>query len=76
MEIDVCDALDKFSDVFDVEYYHKNFHEYVYMVWRHAKTSVFCRELFPIFKSRGLSFDVKCKCALLGLKGLIRKLSH
>ena len=75
LDLDCSGVLDEFSAVFDVEYYHRNFHEYLAEYYRGVlQKDNFAIELVPYLGKRNIPFITKVKAVKIILKKALRKM--
>ena len=68
------DALDDFATVYDVEYFHRNFHQYLAEYYRGClQKDFFITEMRPYFKRKAISVKDKTLAWVIVLKKFIRK---
>ena len=69
------DALDDFATVYDVEYFHRNFHQYLAEYYRRClQKDFFITEMRPYFKRKTISVKDKTLAWVIVLKKFIRKM--
>lgn len=75
LDLDACGALEKFSEVFDVDYYRSHFHEYLAEWYRGLlQHNPFAVELIPYLGKRKFPFKVRLRAGGIILWKIIRKL--
>lgn len=75
LDLDANGSLDKFSSVFDVAYYRKNFHEYLAELYRGwLQKNSFALELKPYFCSRSIPMSIRIKAWRIVFRKAIKKI--
>lgn len=75
LELDACNALESFSEVFDVEYYKSHFHEYLAELYRgYLQGNFFALELKPYFCNRHYPLKTKIAAWRIVLSKAIKKI--
>lgn len=75
LDLDCCGMLDGFSEVFDVAYYRRNFHEYLAEYYRGLiQGDNFALELVPYMKNRDIALGVRLKAIRILAKKALMKL--
>lgn len=68
------DALDDFAKVYDVDYFHRNFHQYLAEYYRGClQKDFFITEMRPYFQRKKISLRDKVRAWIIVLKKFVRK---
>ena len=68
------DALDEFAKVYDVNYFHRNFHQYLAEYYRgFLQKDFFITEMRPYFQRKKISLRDKVRAWIIVLKKFVRK---
>ena len=74
IDIDAWDSLDKYREVFDVDYYRTHFHEYIAEIYRGIiQKNSFSTEVVPYFAKKDVRLSVKIKAWLIVVRKIVRK---
>ena len=77
LNLEVFNAVDKFDEVFDVEYYHSHFHEFLAEYYRcllHGDN--FALEMRPYFSERHYPLSIKVKAWYIVMKKILHKIAR
>ena len=75
LDLDMVDALDSFDSIFDVDYYRKNFHEYLAEFYRGClHKDSFALELRPYMKQKHISIQIRVKALIIVTRKILRKI--
>lgn len=75
LNLEVWGAGDKFAAVFDVEYFHAHYEEYIAELWRgYLQKSPFALEMRPYFSKRQIPFPIRVKATLIVIRKALRKI--
>ena len=75
LNLDACDALDDFKEVFDVVYYRKHFSEYLAELYRgYIQKNSFYLEMRPVFSKRKYPLSVYLDAWYIVCKKAIKKI--
>lgn len=74
LNLEVWDAVDEFSSVFDVGYFRSHYEEYIAELWRgYLQRNSFATEMRPYFLRRRIPPGIRLKAALIVLRKAVRK---
>lgn len=75
LELDMLGVLDQYSELFDVSYYRKNFHEYLAEFYRgRLHHDVFALELKPYMDKKTISFSTQMNAWQIVMKKILKKI--
>lgn len=75
LNLEVWNAVDQFSDVFDVDYYHSHFHEFLAEYYRGVlQKDNFALEMKPYFGNRKYPVPIRLRAWLIVAKKAFKKL--